>query len=117
MEPLREYVVVPVDVGRAGGGVGGRGMPADATRAAAECPGAALLLINFAFLLLTFKARRFIEYWPPFCVLSAAYLSAPVLAGLPALIPTLRPGETLHRNWTAWPILGLVAACIGYLLW
>ena len=77
----------------------------------------ALLLINFAFLLLTFKARRFIEYWPPFCVISAAYLSAPVLVGLPALIPTLRPGETLRRNWTAWPILGLVAACIGYLLW
>ncbi|MGE0479544.1 MAG: NPCBM/NEW2 domain-containing protein [Phycisphaerae bacterium] len=39
----------------------------------------ALLLLQFAFLLLTLKARRFIEYWPPLCLLSAAYLAAPPL--------------------------------------
>ncbi len=44
----------------------------------------ALALLNFAFLLLTLKAKRFIEYWPPFCLLSAAYLAAPVLNPLAA---------------------------------
>ena len=39
-----------------------------------------LLLINFAFLILTLKARRFIEYWPVFCLLSAAFLAAPLMA-------------------------------------
>jgi len=39
-----------------------------------------LLLMNVAFLLLVCKARRFIEYWPVFCLLSSACLVAPVLA-------------------------------------
>lgn len=39
----------------------------------------ALLLINLAFLALTLKARRFIEYWPALCLISAAYLAAPPL--------------------------------------
>lgn len=39
----------------------------------------ALVLINFAFLVLTLKSRRFIEYWPMFCLLSAAYLATPVI--------------------------------------
>lgn len=39
----------------------------------------ALLLLNVLFLGLTLKARRFIEYWPPICMLSSAYLAAPVL--------------------------------------
>ncbi len=39
----------------------------------------ALLILHFAFLLLTFKARRFIEYWPAFCLLSAAVLAGPWL--------------------------------------
>jgi NPCBM/NEW2 domain len=38
-----------------------------------------LVLLNFAFLFLTFKAKRFIEYWPVFCLLSAAFLAAPIL--------------------------------------
>lgn len=42
----------------------------------------AVLLIQFVFLLLTLKARRFIEYWPPLCLLSTAYLSTPVLRSL-----------------------------------
>jgi hypothetical protein len=35
-----------------------------------------LLLVNLAFFALTCKSRRFIEYWPVFCLLHAAYLHA-----------------------------------------
>lgn len=42
----------------------------------------ALLMLQFLFLLLTFKARRFIEYWPLFALLSAAYLAAPPLRAI-----------------------------------
>lgn len=38
-----------------------------------------LILMNFAFLVLMVKARRFVEYWPMFCLLSSAYLVAPHL--------------------------------------
>ncbi len=41
-----------------------------------------LLLAHFLFLALTFKARRFIEYWPVFCLLSAAFLTAPAIESL-----------------------------------
>jgi len=41
-----------------------------------------LMVLNLAFLVLTFKARRFIEYWPPVCLLSAAYLAAPPLSAI-----------------------------------
>lgn len=44
-------------------------------------PELCLLLLNIAFGILTAKARRFIEYWPMFCLLSAAYLASPWLAG------------------------------------
>lgn len=37
-----------------------------------------LMILNFGFLLLTLKCRRFIEYWPVFALLSAACLLAPV---------------------------------------
>lgn len=40
---------------------------------------AALVALQFGFLLLMFKARRFVEYWPPICLLSAAYIIAPPL--------------------------------------
>lgn len=43
-------------------------------------PELCLLLLNIAFGVLTAKARRFIEYWPMFCLLSAAYLASPWLA-------------------------------------
>ncbi|MDX2198391.1 MAG: NPCBM/NEW2 domain-containing protein [Phycisphaerae bacterium] len=45
-------------------------------------PETAMLVLNFGFLLLTCKARRFIEYWPAFGWLSAAALAGPVLAKL-----------------------------------
>jgi hypothetical protein len=41
-----------------------------------------LIILQFVFLLLTFKARRFIEYWPYFCLLSAAYVSVPTAAAI-----------------------------------
>lgn len=41
-----------------------------------------LLFLNFGFLVLTMKAKRFIEYWPAFCLLSAAYMSAPLISRL-----------------------------------
>ena len=41
-----------------------------------------LLFLNLGFLVLTLKARRFIEYWPLFCLLSTAYLFRPVEAVL-----------------------------------
>lgn len=41
-----------------------------------------LLLLNIGFFLLTLKARRFIEYWPVFALLSAALLAEPVIRRL-----------------------------------
>jgi len=38
----------------------------------------ALLVLNVAFFVLTAKARRFIEYWPVFCLLSAIFLARPM---------------------------------------
>lgn len=42
----------------------------------------ALVLMTLAFLVLTLKAQRFIEYWPLLSLLSSAYLAAPPLAQL-----------------------------------
>lgn len=39
-----------------------------------------LVALQFIFLALTVKARRFIEYWPPYLLLSSAYLAQPILA-------------------------------------
>lgn len=44
-----------------------------------ETRDATLFLLNCVFLVLACKARRFIEYWPVFCLLTAAYLAAPLL--------------------------------------
>ena len=70
----------------------------------AECPELALLLINFAFLLLTSGAAHRILA----AVLRAQCgLSERVLAGLPR---HSRCGRGRCTELTAWPILGLVAA-------
>jgi hypothetical protein len=37
------------------------------------------LMVSFLLLLMAFKSRRFIEYWPPFAVLFAAFTLAPTL--------------------------------------
>jgi len=55
----------------------------------------ALLLMNVVFFVLTLKSRRFIEYWPVFCLLSAAYLAAPVLGEI--AIRTNRRAELKRR--------------------
>lgn len=38
-----------------------------------------VLFINLFFLVLMWKSKRFVEYWPAFAVLSSSYLLAPVL--------------------------------------
>jgi hypothetical protein len=48
-----------------------------------------LLILSFGFLFLTLKAQRFIEYWPVFCLLSAAFLAAPLLNRLALYIDPL----------------------------
>lgn len=70
----------------------------------------ALLLLQFAFLLLTLKARRFIEYWPPLCLLSAAFMAAPPLR---AIAESWRQSSELVR--AALPI-GLLAAGVALLM-
>ena len=40
---------------------------------------AAVLVVNFAFLTMAFRQRRFIEYWPPFGLLASVFLLAPLL--------------------------------------
>ncbi|MGB0716186.1 MAG: hypothetical protein ACPGXK_09925 [Phycisphaerae bacterium] len=44
-----------------------------------DAPAFMLLLLKTVFFVLTLKARRFVEYWPVFALLSAATLCAPVL--------------------------------------
>jgi hypothetical protein len=67
-----------------------------------------VLLLQFGFLALTLKARRFIEYWPAMALLSAALASRPLL-------------NDVHRLWVAphpWrrpltrAVGGLVAAVV-----
>jgi hypothetical protein len=49
----------------------------------------AVLLLNFVFLALTMKARRFIEYWPIFCLLSAALMTAPPIGKLAGWVDSI----------------------------
>jgi hypothetical protein len=71
-----------------------------------------LVLVQFVFLLLTFKSRRFIEYWPALCLLSAAYLAAPPLAAFRDWFVT-----TPHRrDAAAFGIVGLICAIVVVLL-
>lgn len=54
-----------------------------------------LLLTNLAFFALTCKSRRFIEYWPVFCVIHAAYLLDRASRGTPPLLtPLMKLGRT-----------------------
>ncbi len=71
---------------------------------------AALLLLQFAFLALTFKARRFIEYWPPLCLLSAAWIARPVLATIEARLRAYVARARSPANRLFGP-LGAVALC------
>ncbi len=69
-----------------------------------------LTLMNFGFLLLTLKAKRFIEYWPVFAMLNASFLVAPPLGALAdrlrARLDALSP--VAARLW-AWSIAALLS--------
>jgi hypothetical protein len=72
-----------------------------------------LLGCHFGFLVLTLKARRFVEYWPLFCVLSAATLAGPWWNRVVAVVERMGSGTTGTRRW-AQPLIrkGLSAGCI-----
>ena len=56
------------------------------------------LLVNILFLVLTFKSRRFIEYWPVFSVLSAALLLGKELSKKAIIIGFLLLAPLLVNN-------------------
>src|SRR5687768_15111458 len=70
------------------------------------------LFLSLLFGLMLFQARRFVEYFPPFTLIFAAFAWAPLLAPAPAPIrpagsPHLRFGSIL---WDRFPILLLSLA-------
>ncbi len=72
----------------------------------------ALLLINVVFFILTLKSRRFIEYWPLFCLLSAAYLAAPVISEI-----SRKTHLRAERKWRfPGPIMGPSCALVVVIL-
>lgn len=73
-----------------------------------------LLVLQFGYLVLTLKAQRFIEYWPPMCLLSAAYLSAPVLVRLSAWMSeaAARRGPAVRGAMLAAGVLGFAGLSI-----
>ena len=78
---------------------------------------ATLLVLQFGFLLLTFKARRFIEYWPPICLLSAAYLASDPLTEILAEVRAhaARWNEKVRLWWAASG--AAVLALSGIVVW
>ncbi len=77
----------------------------------ADATGIALLL-NGAFLLLTIKARRFVEYWPVFALLdSAALLRYHPVRPHPVWTFLLRHPRVLRalQGWLAIGVIGLLA--------
>ncbi|MCH7721071.1 MAG: NPCBM/NEW2 domain-containing protein, partial [Planctomycetes bacterium] len=66
----------------------------------------ALTFLNFGFLVLTMKAKRFIEYWPAFCLLSAAYMSAPLVNRLASWFDS--PEDTSSGLSLHWWKTGLI---------
>lgn len=78
-----------------------------------------LVVIQFVFLGLTLKARRFIEYWPPFCLLSAAALIAPI----PVLIEQSLKDRTKWLTAGRWrwltgsAMVMTVLMAMGYVAW
>jgi len=72
----------------------------------------AMLVVNFAFLTLAFRQRRFIEYWPPFGLLSSAYLLAPLLERAGGVCPRSdSPRTACGRLWLMGmtPLLGVLS--------
>lgn len=79
----------------------------------------AILLVNLAFLILTLKARRFIEYWPPFCLLNAAQLASPVLAAAASRWSAARQPENrgTWQRFLPWTLTLAGVAAAALLLW
>lgn len=77
----------------------------------------AVLMLQFGFLLLTLKARRFIEYWPPLCLLSAAYLAGPWMRGVGVWIAEWieRAAPARARAAQAFGLLGLAGVVCALL--
>ncbi len=67
-----------------------------------------LLLANLAFLTLTMKARRFVEYWPFFCLLCSAMLAKPMIDTL-----ALRTSHAIGRSM---PSKRRLAHIIGFVV-
>ncbi|MBI5863036.1 MAG: hypothetical protein HZB38_00715 [Planctomycetes bacterium] len=67
-----------------------------------------ILLLQFAFLVLMCKARRFVEYWPPLCLLSAACLAGPSVRAVQAWWRRLPVGS--ERSWACLVGLWVLAA-------
>ncbi|MFO0840725.1 MAG: hypothetical protein U1D55_19635 [Phycisphaerae bacterium] len=72
-----------------------------------------LLALNLAFLALTLKARRFIEYWPLMALLSAAYLATPPMR---SWIERRRSRAEAEREPGAQPAFGVFVRARGWLL-
>ncbi len=73
-----------------------------------------LTILHIPFLLLTLKARRFVEYWPAFALLNAAMLARPVIAYyMRALLPErndrVAGGGTGRDGWQVMWTLSMFA--------
>lgn len=55
-----------------------------------------LMLLSTVLMLASFRSRRWVEYWPPFAVLFAAFSLKPVLEGARAAIGRL-PGDLMEE--------------------
>ncbi|MBD0372096.1 MAG: hypothetical protein ICV60_14745 [Pyrinomonadaceae bacterium] len=95
-----------------------------------------LLLMIFSTLLMiaSFRSRRFVEYWPPFAVLFAAFSLQPILEGVknafsrmprdviaelePFLDRDPLPTDAARRRANFWdePLLALVSFALGIIL-
>jgi hypothetical protein len=95
-----------------------------------------LLLLVFSTLLMiaSFRSRRFVEYWPPFAVLFAAFSLQPVLEGVrsafgrmprdvidelePFLDHNPPPEEVAHERSRFWdePVLAVISFALGIIL-
>jgi hypothetical protein len=77
-----------------------------------------VLLVSFVFAALMFKSRRFVEYWPPFALLSAVLLGGPVLDDVYAGLTSRLRGR--RDRWLAAVTgVGLAGLCLaaGVLAW
>lgn len=79
----------------------------------------AVTLLHFVFLTLTLKARRFVEYWPVFALLSAAMLASPSINSWAVRVEEFV--EARRRGFSRWLCGGLaglsVLLIVAVVLW